>query len=188
MTIQQERKIAKKILRFLAYSVIIPLLIIVLLLFMYGLITGENIFEMARDYFDERSRIDSIIDENQYYKQQLAKARDELESNEGKIADLEQQLEEKNEEIKQLELEKDQLASQLDEENFEAKGTDNSIQAIVSSFHEMKPKNAANILVQLDEGLAVNILSAMDDDSRAKVLEKMPPENAAKITAQLASE
>ena len=180
-----EGKFRQKIFRFLAYTVIIPLLITILLVFIYGMIFRVNIFDMARNYLEERDEIATLTSENEFYQEQLARIKEELDEERERNEQLQQQLEEKEQEIEMLTLEAEQREQASTEDGL---AEDEGEISLVKTFREMKPKQAAGILIQLDEGTALDILRTLDEETLANILEKMPPEDAARLTARLVSQ
>ncbi|MEM9015133.1 MAG: hypothetical protein AAGB02_08505 [Pseudomonadota bacterium] len=70
----------------------------------------------------------------------------------------------------------------------EARETEESrdIDALVSAYEKMKPKDAARIFDALDADVLIPVASGMRTQSLAGVLAEMTPDNARKLTKQLA--
>lgn len=186
MAIQQgEGKTRQKILRFFAYTIIIPFLIVLLLLFLYGLVFRVNIFELARDYLAEQDRIAALTSEHEFYEKQLERMKEELESERTRNEQLQEQIEEKEREIAELTLEVEQREQERTASASE-KAEVKSDASLVKTFLAMKPKHAASIIIQMEEDVALDILVALDEEALAAILEKMPPEKAANFTSRLA--
>jgi flagellar motility protein MotE (MotC chaperone) len=61
------------------------------------------------------------------------------------------------------------------------------IEQVVRTYQDMSPRNAAQIVEQLSEPLAVELLQKLPSDARGSILGKMPPQKAARLTELMAS-
>ena len=56
------------------------------------------------------------------------------------------------------------------------------IDQVAKTYQDMSARNAAQIVEQLREGLAVDLLKKLPVDARASILGKMKPQRAARLT------
>ena len=80
--------------------------------------------------------------------------------------------------IGELETVRDQLISVQTSE-------DDQVSGLVEMVENMRPKNAAGVLVQMDQKLAVRVIDAMDRSKAGKAMAVMEPEKAAKLAENL---
>lgn len=59
------------------------------------------------------------------------------------------------------------------------------IEDLLQTYQDMSPRNAAQILEKVDEGLAVALLAALPQDQTAKILGRMDATRAARLTERL---
>ncbi|MDR1978418.1 MAG: MgtE intracellular region [Synergistaceae bacterium] len=60
------------------------------------------------------------------------------------------------------------------------------IDQVVKTYQDMSPRNAAQIVEQVREPLAVELLQKLPPDARASILGKMDPKKAARLTERMA--
>jgi flagellar motility protein MotE (MotC chaperone) len=62
----------------------------------------------------------------------------------------------------------------------------NMVEQVAKLYPEMSARNAAQIMEQLREPLAVELLQKLPTDARASILGKMDPKKAARLTELMA--
>ena len=62
------------------------------------------------------------------------------------------------------------------------------IDQVVKTYQDMSPRNAAQIVEQVREPLAVELLQKLPPDARASILGKMAPPKAARLTELMAGQ
>ncbi|MDR1874034.1 MAG: MgtE intracellular region [Synergistaceae bacterium] len=60
------------------------------------------------------------------------------------------------------------------------------MEQVARTYQDMSPRNAAQVVEQLTEGLAVDLLQKLPVDARASILGKMDPRKAARLTELMA--
>ncbi len=58
---------------------------------------------------------------------------------------------------------------------------------VAKTYQDISPRNAAQIVEQLREGLAVELLQKLPVDARAAIMSKMDPKKAARLTEYMAT-
>lgn len=117
----------------------------------------------------------------------LQQRSDELDLRERELNQLEEELGkqrvELEERIKKLELVREQIATTLKDR---IDVDQDRVNKLVETYSGMKPKQAAEILGQLDEDLAVEILGKMKKKSAAEILNLLEPQKARSLSEKFA--
>jgi flagellar motility protein MotE (MotC chaperone) len=117
----------------------------------------------------------------------IKKQRKELEEKEKTIKDKEEEFKAKeialNDQIAKLEALKKEI-SNLDEA--QVKKNEEKLSKLIEMVEKMGPKQAAALLGQVDEDLAVTAMFRMTTDKLAKIMNLLEPSKASKLSEQLA--
>lgn len=117
----------------------------------------------------------------------LKEKRNELEKKERDLARLEEDLQNQKVEIekqlKELEKMRREISSVLDKK---VKADQSSVDKLVGMYSGMKPQNAANILTQINEELAIKVLGKMKKPNAAAILNFMEPKKAQELSERFA--
>ncbi len=109
----------------------------------------------------------------------LKDKRRELEKKERRLAQLEEDLQKQKEEIekqlKEMQEMRTNISTKLDRK---VAADQESIDKLVGVYSNMKPKNAALIISQIDDDLAVKVLGKMKKQSAAEILNFVEPKKA----------
>jgi flagellar protein FlbB len=183
---KQKSNIGKKIL----FAIVLPLIFICMIMIIIFSFLGKNIFEEASNIpiIGSIFATDASVVTTEDLQKQINQLKAALSDEQAKVSDLELQLEQKEQELetlKQENIESDLVNQEVNSENLEEQSITDEWATIAKTYENMKPKNAAAILVSMDEPTALNILSSMREKNVAAILEKMPAENAAKFTVKL---
>jgi len=189
--IQEEKKYSA--FQWILFVIIIPLMFAITVVLVVLSVSGINVFEGMKNVGEKIPVISSIFDGDKEvvdidYKQKYGELQGEIKNQEAYIQSVENQLAEKDEEIKNLQLEKETLLNQIQELELINENRMVEMKEIIKTYETMSAKNAAAIIVEMDDTEAMRILSNMKADALAEVLQKMPPEDAAKYTSLLTSE
>jgi flagellar protein FlbB len=183
---KQKSNIGKKIL----FAIVLPLIFICMIMIIIFSFLGKNIFEEASNIpiIGSIFATDASVVTTEDLQKQINQLKAALSDEQAKVSDLEFQLEQKEQELetlKQENIESDLVNQEVNSENLEEQSITDEWATIAKTYENMKPKNAAAILVSMDEPTALNILRSMREKNVAAILEKMPAENAAKFTVKL---
>jgi len=189
--IQEEKKYSA--FQWVLFVIIIPLMFAITVVLVVLSVSGINVFEGMKNVGEKIPVISSIFDGDKEvkdidYKQKYGELQGEIKNQEAYIQSVENQLAEKDQEIKNLQLEKETLLNQIQELELINENRMVEIKEIIKTYETMSAKNAAAIIVEMNDTEAMKILSNMKADALAEVLQKMPPENAAKYTSLLTNE
>lgn len=185
----EEKK--SNIIQWIIYGILIPLLFAAVLFIIILTISGINIFEEGKklagkipfvgNFFEQQSQDDVFLE----YEKKIGELEAKLRNEEAAKKKLQNELEEKEEKLKKLELENNQLEKEIEQLNNQE--TNNQLSDIVKTYEKMSPKQAALILIEMEEKMAVDILRNLKGETKAAILEKMPPKQAARFTSLLAN-
>ncbi|MFS0672437.1 MotE family protein [Ornithinibacillus sp. 179-J 7C1 HS] len=168
------------------FAIVIPVIIAITLTAIVLAMAGVNVVDWAKNTGNNIPVISSFITTDEEASQ--IKEEEDIQSRfDKKDAEIDELTQEKltlENTIEQLEQKIAKLERDLDVATNQSEKDESSetINQISSSFKEMKNKQAASILEQLDTGAAFIILSDMTSEDRGLIMENMDPEKAAEIT------
>ncbi|WAA13602.1 MotE family protein [Fervidibacillus halotolerans] len=188
---KEKEKKKKKfgIFQWIVFGGIFPILIALSILLIVLSIQGINVFKETEkipvigNFLGQEKNDETSVDD---LENTIRKLQAELKNEEAKSSQLQSKLEDKEKEIAQLEEEKKRLERDLNELMNSKGTTSKNWDSVIKTYETMKPKEAALILVEMDENTALNILADLSEDQLADILEKMPPQDAAQFTNRLA--
>lgn len=149
-------------------------------------VAGIDVVSWAKDKASQVPVVSTWIeeDEEKNLEEQNEKAQvkideqnEEISQLNQEITDLEGTIDQLNQEI--LKLETSDERTTLEDEDVEEIDT---IKKMSASFKEMKSKQAALIIEDLEEDIAIDILKELSNDVRGSILEAMDPSQAAHLT------
>ncbi len=139
----------------------------------------ESLKLPAGSISEPKTDADHLTMENTNVYKALKEKRRELEKKERRLAQLEEELHKQKEEIekqlKDMQEMRRNISSKLDKK---VAADQESVEKLVGVYSSMKPKNAAVILSQIDEELAVKVLGQMKKQSAAAILNHVAPKKA----------
>ncbi|WAA10716.1 MotE family protein [Fervidibacillus albus] len=175
--------------QWIVFGGIFPIIIVLSVLLAIFSIRGVNIFEEVEkipvigSLFTDENSVGTTVED---LENTINDLQAELKNEEAKATQLQSELETKENEIAQLQAENERLEQSVNELQSSNTTTNTDWDSVVKTYETMKPKDAALILVEMDEATALNILAELTEDQLADILEKMSPEEAAQFTDQLA--
>lgn len=175
--------------QWIVFGGIFPIIIVLTVLLAILSFRGVNIFEETEkipvigSLFTDENTDESTVDD---LENTILELQAELKNEQAKTTQLQSELETKENEIAQLQAENEQLEQNVNELQNSNSTTSTDWDSVVKTYEAMKPKDAALILVEMDETTALNILAELTEDQLADILGKMSPEDAANFTDQLA--
>ena len=113
-------------------------------------------------------------------RQEIEQREREFELREKTLAAAEHALVEKIDELKRLKSEVESLLTQHDEEQ------EGRMQSLVKIYENMKPKDAARILSNLDGDILLDVIERMREVKTAPILALLSPDKAQRLTVKLA--
>lgn len=187
---EKENKKLNPFLWFL-FAIVIPLIIVSSLTILILGLAGYDVSGWAKNTANNIPIVSSFVktDEEKDYEQMKQEMEEKLEKKDAEIKqlenlteDLETTIDQLNQEILKLEnkLESNEQLSEEQEELVE--GNKDELRQIARSFQNMKSKQAAAVLENMDQNDAIHILKEISNDGRGKILEAMDPKKAAELT------
>ncbi|MDM5226214.1 hypothetical protein QUF73_08310 [Cytobacillus sp. NJ13] len=172
------------------FAFLIPILFGITVALLVFTLSGNNIFETAREYSQKVPFLAAIFDEKnsrsqEVMEEQLIGLQAEVKDREVRISQLESQLDSKDLEIERAGLEKQRLEDEISELTAIKEENKRAFKDIVKTYENISAKKAAPILTEMKDEEAVKILSNVNSDALAAIMEKMNPEDAARYTALL---
>ncbi|KON89087.1 hypothetical protein AF332_21345 [Sporosarcina globispora] len=176
--------------QWIIYVFLIPVLFGVTIALLVFTVSGNNIFEAAKEYSQKVPFLAAIFDEDNSRSQevmgeQLIELQAEVKDREARISQLESQLDSKDLELERAGLEKQRLEEEINELTAIKEENKRAFKDIVKTYENISAKKAAPILTEMKDEEAVKILSNVNSDTLADIMEKMSPEDAARYTALL---
>ncbi len=126
-----------------------------------------------------KSDADHLTMKNASVYKALKKKEEDLEKKERRLAQLEEELQVQKEEIekqlKEMNEMRRNISSKLDKK---VTADQESLEKLVGVYSSMKPQNAATIISQIDDELAVKVLGQMKKTNAAEILNYIEPKKA----------
>lgn len=171
------------------FWVIIPLLFASAILLIVFQVTGTNVFEKAKELTGISQSDDVSKVNNKNYEDQLVSLKSQLQEKEAEIKGLQDQIDQQKTDAKKERIEKRRLKKEIKKLKSDSKDemTNTSIETLVATYEQMRPKSAAPALVALKVEEAVAIMSKLKTETLAAILEKMSPDDAARFTTLLSA-
>ncbi|WP_099158099.1 MotE family protein [Virgibacillus ndiopensis] len=189
---KQKREKSNPILWFI-FAIVIPIIVAITLTVIIFSVAGVNVMDWVKKTGNDIPVISSIVttDEEKDIERSEAKMQETLKNKDAKINKLTQNVDDLESTIDQLEqkiakLENSNTEQSTSEETSSEAGDDNSntnpVKTIASSYKEMDSEQAANIIANLEDNLAISILKELPNDVRGTIFDEMDPEKAAQLT------
>jgi flagellar motility protein MotE (MotC chaperone) len=141
---------------------------------------GKN-FPIFSTFLNENKGSDSsiktaAIDQEQYAKKQLKEQDDYIKRLEADLRKKEEETSSLKDEVVKLKQQNDETTAAMEQKK------DGSLSEL---YAEMSSKQAAAVLVLLDNASAADILESLETEKQAEILSKMEPSDAAEMTSLL---
>lgn|SRR5690606_12750658 len=184
--VQEGNKKTNK-LQWFFFVIVVPVIFAITLLLVILTIVGVNPFQAIQDYGSKVPIVSSFIDnaDEKKLEHEVSQLQATIKNNESIIMDLENEVNMKEKEIEDLKAQISQLEEQLLKRNKTMETYDETVKSITQSFSNMEPVNAANILVEMDENIALDVLNSLSSEARGNILAAMDAKDAAKFTDSL---
>ncbi|MBM7540573.1 MotE family protein [Amphibacillus cookii] len=172
------------------FLILVPLVLAIVILFIVLSMLGMDPIGKTKAFANSIPVVSNWVttDEEAEIERKQRQYESKIESLEEEITAMESDLSSKNSEIDHLNQEIVRLTAQI-EDSIEEDGEDETevenLAKLIESYDEMNPANAAVILSNSSNQVALAILQEIDDAHRADILSAMDPEQAATFTEQL---
>lgn len=167
------------------FWIIIPLLFASAILLIVFEVTGTNIFEKAKDIAGVSQNEESNEINNKNYEEQIVNLKAQQQEKEAEIKSLQDQIDQQKITAKKERIEKRRLKKEIKKLKSGSEDETASIDSLIATYEQMRPKSAAPALVALKDEEAIAIMSKLKTETLAAILEKMSPDEAARFTTLL---
>lgn len=177
----EEKKPGK--LQWILFVIIIPIVFAITMLLVVLTIMGINPIESIKKAPVVSSFVET--EDEEILQNQIEEMRKETENKNVQIENLQGQISQKDSEIAELEEEIADLNVQLERRAETLLSEEETIKKLSNSFSGIEPATAAEIVVEMDETVALKLLEQMNDEERGSILGEMDPAQAAAFTDSL---
>ncbi|WP_181348755.1 MotE family protein [Thalassobacillus sp. CUG 92003] len=183
----EEKKSGK--LQWFLVVILIPIMFLVTVTIVVLTLTGVNVFEEAEKYGSKIPGVSTLVSEDgqEEASVETEQLKATIANNNAEIEQLEEQVSSKDNTIEDLNQQLSEYEARLEksEEAGEGDDTENppdKVSELASSFKDMDAEQAAQIIENLDEVIAVQVLENVPSTERGEILGAMDPELAASLT------
>ncbi|MFG6118255.1 MotE family protein [Thalassobacillus sp. B23F22_16] len=185
-TYDEESKQTNKV-QWFFFVIFIPALFAIALTWIVMTIAGINVGDWASKHAADVPVISSVFptDDEKEQEELIGQLQHTLDEKEAKIQQLEQEKAGLNANIDELEHQVGDLEAKLTKAEDTDEEQEAQVKQISSSFREVDPEQAAAIIKNLDQPVAVTVLVNLSANERGAILGEMEPKDAAKLTSLL---
>ncbi|QFT88870.1 MgtE intracellular N domain protein [Bacillus sp. THAF10] len=173
----------------LLYLFVIPLLFAAVLLLGYLTYQGKNVFEIAQTFIPDK--VETASEQEDQGKKDTKtneKQPAEKETSSQEMVQLEREINRKQQEITKLVAQLEQANKRIEDLETEQENVKASTKELAKLYEGMSTRKASEIILELEEEMAIRILQELSTAKTSSILGQMPPEQAARITTRLANE
>ncbi|GAA0461266.1 MotE family protein [Alkalibacillus silvisoli] len=187
MTKEQINKEGTSKWQWFLYVIIIPIVFAITLVLIVTTIAGVNPFQAAQEYGNKIPVVSSLIPdpEEERFEEELSEYEATVNDQQATIQDLESRITSRDQEIEELTDEINSLHEELNQQEESRYSQEESVERLTRSFSEMSPERAADIMIEMEQVIALDILEALSDDQRGEILSEMESEIAANFSNSL---
>ncbi|UOQ47875.1 hypothetical protein MUN88_17740 [Gracilibacillus caseinilyticus] len=170
--------------------IVVSLLFALIMTFIILFATDVNVTKFTKETINKIPFLEDTVttDKEELHENQLLAKEDTITQLEGQMEELEAEVQTKTDTIEELETTVSSLNEQLNQTSNEEEASEDDNQAFQEmsvTFEEMKPKNAADILANMEQATVIPVLEQLDAEVRAEILSEMEAEMAATYSAEL---
>lgn len=174
------------------FAIFIPFIILLTLSLIVLTLLGFNVFEEAEKYASNIPGIAQVTssDEEEPSNDEKARLQAIIANKDAELEGLRGEVEQKQSTISELEQEVIQLETELQDfvDGNENEGLNEKSKELARSFEGMDAEEAASIVENMDQSIAVQIMAHVASEERGEILGQMDPERAAEISVLLIEE
>ncbi|MGD6871587.1 MotE family protein [Sutcliffiella horikoshii] len=169
----------------LLYLFIIPLLFTLVIVLGYLTYEGKNIFEVAQSFLPAKEEVISTEEDKEEEEGSSSTQNDNTNSSQ-EIILLERQVSDKEREITKLVASLEEANSKIEDLEKQQQDIRSSTKELAKLYEGMSTNKAAQIIIELDEDMALLILNELSTSKTSSILGQLEPEQAARFTELLA--
>jgi len=167
----------------LLYLFIIPLLFTLVVVLGYLTYEGRNIFEVAQSFLPSNKEV--AVTEEKKEEEEKEDTSTPSSSSQDVIL-LERQISDKEREITKLVAKLDEANSRIEDLEKQQQEVRASTKELAKLYEGMSTKKAAQIIMELEQEMALLLLNELSTSKTSSILGQMEPEQAARFTELLA--
>ncbi len=171
---------------------LIPLLFTVTIVLIVTYFTNTNVFQFANSMKEKIPFLDTekeeVLENTSVTEGRIVTLQAELQEKEAQIEKLQTEIDASNETNNELLIKQEQLQFEIEKLQRDQEAAKKEFQAIVAVYASMSAKEAAPILIELNDEQALRIMSNLKSDALSAIFAKMPPAEAARYTELLAQQ
>jgi flagellar motility protein MotE (MotC chaperone) len=177
-------------LQWFLYVMLIPVLFTIMIGLIIATLSGVNVIDKAKALtsnlpFSSKTAVSKTSTSTESNNSKVINLQAQLQSKSAEITKLQDQIDSQANDKQELLLQQKQLQSEINDLKKAAQVHQKKFSDIVSTYTNMSPNSAADIISNLDDNNAVEILANLDTDTLASIMEKLTPQKAAKYTQML---
>ncbi|MGD6992383.1 MotE family protein [Sutcliffiella horikoshii] len=169
----------------LLYLFIIPLLFTLVIVLGYLTYEGKNIFEVAQSFLPAKEEVITTEEDKEEEEGSSSTQNDNTNSSQ-EIILLERQVSDKEREITKLVASLEEANSKIEDLEKQQQDIRSSTKELAKLYEGMSTNKAAQIIIELDEDMALLILNELSTSKTSSILGQLEPEQAARFTELLA--
>ena len=169
----------------LLYLFIIPLLFTLVIVLGYLTYEGRNIFEVAQSFLPSNKEVEVAVTEEKKEEEEKEDTSSPSSSSQDVIL-LERQISDKEREITKLVAKLDEANSRIEDLEKQQQEVRASTKELAKLYEGMSTKKAAQIIMELEQEMALLLLNELSTSKTSSILGQMEPEQAARFTELLA--
>lgn len=174
------------------FAIFLPFIFLLTLALIVLTLLGFNVFEEVEKYASKIPGISQVTssDEQESTEDEEARLQAIIANKDAELEDLQGEVDQKQSVISELEQEVIQLETELQDvvDGNENESTDEKSKELARSFEGMDAEEAASIVENMEQSIAVQIMAHVASEERGEILGKMDPKLAADISVLLIEE
>lgn len=183
-----EKQEGGKKLQWFFFVIVIPFVFAITLALIIFTLLGFNVFEQAEKYASKLPVVSQVVsNEEENPGEEQVDRTDQLQASladrSAEIKQLQQEVDNKQTTIAELEEQIKELEVELAANSESGEAETNKVTELAVSFQEMDPEEAAPIIGNMNETLAVQVLEEVPGEERGEILGQMEPEKAASLVS-----
>ncbi|MCA0969139.1 hypothetical protein LCM20_00885 [Halobacillus litoralis] len=172
-------------LQWFIFVIVIPVGFAITLTLIIFTILGINVFEKAEEYANRVPGLSEVVttEDEQAAADETSQLEATIANNNAQIEQLEQEVESKQSTIDELNMQIESLENELVSAQESEEQTSEKVGELATSFQGMDAEEAAPIISNMSEALAVQVLEQISSEERGEILGAMEPETAANLAS-----
>ncbi|TGB04805.1 MotE family protein [Halobacillus salinus] len=167
------------------FVIVIPVVFAITLALAIFTLLGINVFEQAEKYANQVPGLSQMVttEDEKVIEGQTSELEATIANNNAQIEQLEQEVSGKDATIDDLNLQIEKLEKELESSKEAKEDTSEQVSDLATSFQGMDAEQAAPILSNMSEALAIDVLQEISSEERGEILGAMDPEVAASLAS-----